>query len=43
MNEEIINLRAELEGLELELDSVRKEYKEKEENNAQIITKHKNK
>ncbi|OMJ73984.1 hypothetical protein SteCoe_27195 [Stentor coeruleus] len=43
MNEEIIKLRKELEEAENELDKVRKEYREKEENNTQLIAKHKSK
>lgn len=43
MNPEILELTSELEELELELDKVRKEYKEKEENNVNIIAKHKSK
>ena len=43
LTEEVITLRAELEELELELDRARKEYKDKEENNTQLILKHKSK
>lgn len=43
MQEEIISLQAELEEYEQELDRVRKEYKEKEENNSDLINKHKSK
>ena len=43
MNAEIVELTEELQSLEAELDKVRREYKEKEENNMSMITKHKSK
>ena len=43
MNEEIEKLKKELADVESELDRVRSDYKDKEENNSDLISKHKNK